>query len=58
MSCFMCDVMCGAAYWTGTLASDDAVPFRMVGAAGRPVPGSLYLTWDGQGEGVAVAVAG
>ncbi|MFE4647718.1 hypothetical protein [Streptomyces sp. NPDC056707] len=40
----------------GDLAPNDAVPFQMVGASGRPIPGTLYLTWDGQIEEVAVAV--
>ncbi|MFD9756045.1 hypothetical protein ACFWZZ_00565 [[Kitasatospora] papulosa] len=34
----------------------DAEEFRMAGAGGSPVPGTLYLTWDGQSEEVAVAV--
>lgn len=38
------------------LGRHDAVEFRMAGASGRPVPGTLYLTWDGQSEEVAVSV--
>ncbi|MFD3999637.1 MULTISPECIES: hypothetical protein [Streptomyces] len=38
------------------LGRHDAVEFRMAGASGRPVPATLYLTWDGQSEEVAVAV--
>ncbi|MFG3174904.1 hypothetical protein ACGFZC_07475 [[Kitasatospora] papulosa] len=34
----------------------DAEEFRMAGAGGSPVPGTLYLTWDGQSEEVAVTV--
>ncbi|MGW1814096.1 hypothetical protein ACWCQM_11120 [Streptomyces sp. NPDC002125] len=40
------------------LTAGDAQPFMMVGAAGRPVPGTLYLTWDGQSDEVPVAVPG
>ncbi|OKI41659.1 hypothetical protein A6A29_37655 [Streptomyces sp. TSRI0281] len=38
------------------LGPHDAVRFRMAGAAGRPIPGTLYLTWDGQSDEIAVAV--
>lgn len=41
-----------------TLQPGDAEPFRMLGAAGQPIPGTLYLTWDGQDEEVPVAVPG
>lgn len=39
-----------------TLQPGDAEPFTMLGAAGQPIPGTLYLTWDGQSEEVPVAV--
>lgn len=41
-----------------TLEAGDAKPFTMLGAAGHPIPGTLYLTWDGQSEEVPVAVPG
>ncbi|GAA2598166.1 hypothetical protein GCM10010304_51850 [Streptomyces roseoviolaceus] len=41
-----------------TLQPGDAEPFTMLGAAGQPIPGTLYLTWDGQSEEVPVAVPG
>ncbi|WP_237302682.1 hypothetical protein [Streptomyces sp. S063] len=40
------------------LVPREAFPFTMVGAAGAPIPGTLYVTWDGQTEEVAVAVPG
>ncbi|MFD8687820.1 hypothetical protein [Streptomyces sp. NPDC059651] len=42
----------------GDLAPNEAVQFQMLGAAGRPVPGTLYVTWDGQSEETSVAVPG
>lgn len=38
------------------MAPNVGVKFSMVGAAGRPIPATLYLTWDGQSEEEAVAV--
>ncbi|WP_248844604.1 hypothetical protein [Streptomyces anulatus] len=38
------------------LAPGEAVPFRMAAADARPIPGTLYLTWDGQSEEVALPV--
>ncbi|MFS0697784.1 hypothetical protein [Streptomyces nitrosporeus] len=38
------------------LAPAEAVEFSMLGSAGQPIPGTLYVTWDGQGEEVPVAV--
>ncbi|RMB83703.1 hypothetical protein CTZ28_22620 [Streptomyces shenzhenensis] len=41
-----------------TLQAGDAKPFTMLGAAGHPIPSTLWLTWDGQSEEVPVAVPG
>ncbi|MFJ1858775.1 hypothetical protein ACIOHA_15870 [Streptomyces anulatus] len=41
-----------------TLAPDEALPFNMLGAGRAPIPGTLYVTWNGQTEEVAVAVPG
>ncbi|MFJ4917628.1 hypothetical protein [Streptomyces sp. NPDC088726] len=39
-----------------TLAPDEAVDFRMLATAGSSIPSTLYVVWDGQEEGVPVAV--
>ncbi len=39
-----------------TLQPGDAKAFMMLGTAGQPIPGTLYLTWDGQSEEVPVAI--
>ncbi|MYR93078.1 MULTISPECIES: hypothetical protein [unclassified Streptomyces] len=38
------------------LVPGEAVSFRMAGAMGRPIPGTLYVTWDGQSDPVALPV--
>ncbi|WP_097922082.1 hypothetical protein [Streptomyces sp. wa1063] len=40
------------------LAPAEAVEFTMTGSAAQPIPGTLYVTWDGQDEEVPVAVPG
>ncbi|MFJ8224933.1 hypothetical protein [Streptomyces griseus] len=38
------------------LAPGEGVPFQMAAADARPIPGTLYLTWEGQAEEVALPV--
>lgn len=41
-----------------SLEPGEAYSFPMAAAGGVPMPGTLYITWDGQDEEVAVAVPG